>query len=997
MNTMTLHRNVLCIAMGICLASMFSLQAQAASGDGSLVGRAVPGAQITVHSPDTGFTRTVTADAEGNYRFPYLPVGHYSLRASKDGAAVGETLDVTVSLGNAANVNLGNGLTTLGKVEVVGSRVVTMVDVTSTESATNIKAAELDRLPVARDSQSVALLAPGVVSGSFGGISFGGSSVAENTMYINGLNVTDFYKRIGFSTIPFSFFKEFQIKTGGYSVEFGRTTGGVINAVTKSGTNEFHAGTEFVWEPPFLQTDGTDKFNPDGTKVSYKYDQFNNRSLSTYASGPIIKDKLFFYGIYEARNLDQTSVTNAEDQQNQLHSSDPFWGAKFDWQIADGHLLEFLAFSDKNESVESNYKFDPITGKRGLFNTAFISNTGGTNYALTYTGYLTDALSMKLLVGGNQRHRSGHDLNFGDCNAVEDRRTSERQQIGCAKSPTVINDVDTRKEGRADFEWSLGDHLFRFGLDREVNTSDYQSFYAGGDRRYYQIFAVTPGRAVNGVVLPNTETAYVRTRQQEDLGTFQTLNTAYYLEDNWSVTPNFVLNAGVRVEGFDNKTSSGSTYIKIDHMLAPRFGFAWDVKGDHRSKIFGNVGRYFLPVANVINIKQAGPFLDERHFYQLNGFENRIFNGQDYQFPILGTEIGTVDNSQGDGTIPDPRATVDQNIDPVFQDEFILGYQSMIDQKWSYGIRGIYRRLHNAIDDMEITYNGFCQVDEFVIANPSKPLTYYTDTDCDGVNDAFVTIDTSKQGWALYDDNGNFVGQRGWVKPKRTYKALEFVLDRAWDDKWSLNASYTLAYGRGNSEGPVNTDTGFDDTGRTEAFDNPFVNLGGEGPLPNDRRHQFKLRGAYAINDHWQLGATLDAKSGVPINGFGVGNPFDATDFLSFYTCIDRCGDIPGQFDSNGDPVPYPPSQRVYEFNGRGAYGRLPWTYDVGASITYLKKLGTARLRVDFVVFNLFNQRRVLAVDETREGNIGSPNPSFLYGTNYQLPRSAQLKVAIDF
>ncbi|KAG0922800.1 hypothetical protein G6F31_019762 [Rhizopus arrhizus] len=98
-----------------------------------------------------------------------------------------------------------------------------MVDVKSTESATNITREELSRLPVDRDITAVALLAPGAVKGkgSLGGqgISFGGSSVAENTVYINGLNVTDFYNRVGFSSVPFSFYQEFQVKTGGYSVE----------------------------------------------------------------------------------------------------------------------------------------------------------------------------------------------------------------------------------------------------------------------------------------------------------------------------------------------------------------------------------------------------------------------------------------------------------------------------------------------------------------------------------------------------------------------------------------------------------------------------------------------------------------------------------------------------------------------------------------------------------------------------------------------------------
>ena len=130
------------------------------------------------------------------------------------------------------------------------------------------------------------------------------------------------------------------------------------------------------------------------------------------------------------------------------------------------------------------------------------------------------------------------------------------------------------------------------------------------------------------------------------------------------------------MEAFDNKNSDGDSYIKIDNMLAPRFGFSWDMNGDGRTKLFGNVGRYFLPVANVINIKQAGGFRDERTYYVFDGLEDFEYNGAIYQRPMLGAQIGPVDNSQGDGTVGDLRGEVDHDMDPVYQDELILGFQS---------------------------------------------------------------------------------------------------------------------------------------------------------------------------------------------------------------------------------------------------------------------------------------------------------------------------------
>lgn len=995
MSSQKWRKSGLCVAMGICLASMASWQpAFAANNDGSLAGRVAAGSEVTVHNADTGFTRTVRADAEGNYRFPFLPVGNYTLRASKDGQAVGEPIEVVVSLGNATNVNLGQA-TNLAAVQVIGTRFITPVDVKSTESATNVTREDLARLPVERDPISVALLAPGLTKGDsdLGGISFGGSSVAENSVYINGLNVTDFYNRVGFSSVPFSFYKEFQVKTGGYSVEFGRTTGGVINAVTRSGTNEFDYGAEFVWEPHSLQSKARDHYDANGNRYyTASHDEFDRSSLNVFASGPIVKDKLFFFAMYEARDYEPTNTNTPGTSLFKHKSDDGFWGAKLDWQINDSNLLELLAFSDKNDEVVDVYRFNANTGVRGNREDVQYIESGGKNYALTYTGYLTDTLSMKAMYGKNERNRATNSLNDINCNRVFDNRPAPLEgDYGCTSSALVEEAVDDRKAMRLDFEWSLGDHLLRFGVDREENTSDYRRYYPGPGTLRYDIFEAKPGDTLeNGGVVPAGTNAYVRSRKLSVDGVFETINSAYYLEDNWSVTPNVMLNLGLRMEAFDNKNAEGRSYIKIDDMLAPRLGVSWDMNGDGRTKVFANVGRYFLPVANVINIKQGGGFLDERTFYVFDGYQTLTNNGESYQMPILGQQIGGVDNSQGDGTVRDLRGKVDKDMDPVYQDELIVGFQSMIDDKWSWGVRGIYRKLHNAIDDMNVTSNGIvCNGKPgkpgFVMGNPGKVLTLYTDTNCDGINDAYVDIDTSRAGWAMFDSSGKYLGDRGWDRPKRTYRALEFVFDRAWDEKWAFNASYTWSQSEGNAEGPVTSDFNFADAGRTEAFDNPWVNINGYGYLPNDRRHQIKMRGTYAINDHWQIGATLNAQSGRPISAMGVGNPFDGTNFHSFYVCVSNC--TAPRFED-----------RVYQLHRRGTAGRTPWTYDVGASLTYSKSFARADLQVKLAVYNLFNQQRTLQVDEDLQTRISnSLNPTFLREVGFQSPRYGQLTVSLNF
>ena len=261
----------------------------------------------------------------------------------------------------------------------------------------------------------------------------------------------------------------------------------------------------------------------------------------------------------------------------------------------------------------------------------------------------------------------------------------------------------------------------------------------------------------------------------------------------------------MRLEAFDNKNSDGDSYMKIDDMVAPRVGFSWDLGGDSRSKVFGNAGRYFLPVANVINIKQAGGLLDERRFYVFKGLQQLNNNGVPYQLPILGPRNRDSRQHAGRWHRRDLRGTVDRDLDPVYQDEFILGFQSMIDEngRGACAASTAISRTPSTTCASSRPASSATAVPNragFVMGNPGDPLTIFTDTNCDGVSDAFVTIDLERDGWASFPATtaqAIFSAISGFPDPKRTYKALEFVLDRAWDDNWSLNASYTLSYSEG--------------------------------------------------------------------------------------------------------------------------------------------------------------------------------------------------------
>ncbi len=1001
-----IRKSLLSLALGACLSTLVINPASAQSAMGAVAGRANAGDKITLVNTATGATRTVTVSSDGSYRAAQLPIGDYSLKVLRDGGEVGDIVHVNVSLGGTTTVNLGGdgNLVNLDRIEVVGNRVINRVDVYSTESATNITREEWARLPVAQSLGSVALLAPGVIKGNsgFGGISFGGSSVAENAVYINGLNVTDFYRRQSWSAAPFAFFQEFQVKTGGYSPEFGRSTGGVINAVTRSGSNEFKGGVELTIEPRAWQWQADDhRFDIDGDSAAYlgSRDESKFVKANVWASGPLVKDRLFLFAMYENRDYSSVSTNNSGSSWFKNGSENGFWGAKMDWRITDNHLLELLGFSDKDESLTGTYNYnwdrDEIGSKVG----DTTDQSGGDNGSLTYTGYFGENFVAKAMYGINQSRALSfspadtlcdqifYDSSFGDRYAA-----MGSPALGCHPgSGSVVTHADEREVARLDFEWTLGNHLLSFGIDHETMTTDRKTVYPGSGLRY-TAYVVNPGDPLdNGALVPGGVDQILMGRERIDGGVFETSASAYYIEDSWSVTSNLLLNLGVRVDSFDNKTATGSSFIKMDNLVAPRLGFSWDMKGDGTTKLFGNLGRYYLPVTNNINVTFAGGLIDERSFYVLDGWRqaSNPITGASYMEPIVGAQIGNVDTSYNIG-VDDLRQSVDRDLDAVYQDEAILGFQSAIDQAWSWGVNATYRRMKNALDDVRINHTtcGPVGFNLWPIANPGQPLTIWGDESIGCDTEGWITIDTSTNGYRM-GGTGQVVG---YYTPKREYQGLEFQIDRAWDGKWSLNASYLLSKLDGNHEGPVNSDTNYGDTGMVQYWDHPANNQD-YGPLFNDHRHQIKVRGVYAINDQWMLGATMTAQSGGPITRLGVAWPDDSTGAASFVSI----GSGGGTFWNCVQNCSGPYNERVFEYSPRGGAGRMPWVYDVGASLTWTFPSDSVDLKARLSIFNLLDQQTVVNVRQRYEAAPGTARPLFGTGTRWQSPRTMQLVVTYNF
>lgn len=939
--------------------------------DGYIYGQVEGGGDVTVvaENIDTGLRRDAKPDARGNYRIAGLSVGKYRVTLTKAGAASQVRENVNVSLGSGSAVRFGLVVKDSDVVQLeayeVSSSSVSPIDVSQTASVTILTEQIIDLLPVARNLNSVALLAPGTTQGdvAFGGISFGGASVAENAVYINGFNVTNFRNGLGNSTVPFEFYKEFQVNTGGYSAEFGRSTGGVVSTVTKRGTNTWHFGANTYYEPDSLSSTLPDVLWKGSRLINNQQDYSESWTSNVYVGGPIIKDKLFIYGLYNLRDNASHFVSGGAYYQDQ--ATDPFWGAKVDWQITDDHKLEFTAFSDKSDIERGQWNYNSTVETRTAFVGSTLFKRGGKNYIGSYSGsFLDDKLTLRALYGEGKANRT--DAGAGDAFPyILDQRVSPNITRGKATTLQPGTKEDQRKAARVDGSLNVWNNTIRFGYDQEKNTSTDNIFYSG--HVYYRYNNRPSSGVVNGAAVP-VGAQYTRERHYENGGAFEVVSKAYYIEDTIKfIDDRLLITAGVRNETFDNKNALGLSFIKIEDQIAPRIAASFDVKGDGKSKVFGNFGHYYLPIAANTNIRMAGTELFTEDYYILTGL-----NADDT--PIKGAKLGG-QVVFADGTVKDARTIVNQDIKPMYQEEFIVGYQTALGKHWSATLRGTYRNLASTMEDvavdaalnkyavakgygpgtaLDFEAGGF---DYYVLTNPGKPLTMYVD---------FGTGTAEKVTLSAAD--------LGYPEAVRKYYAIEFLLERMFDRKWYANFSYTWSQSYGNYEGWVRSDNGQDDAGITTLFDQPGLLDGGYGSLPNDKRHKIKLIGAYQITSELQVGTNVLIQSGRAINSFGL-HPTD--DFAQAYGAE--------SFFYQGVLTP------------RGSQGRTGWTYNMDLSLKYRPKWMKDRLTLGVDVFNATNEQQATEVSEIAELSDGSLRKEYLSPVAFQTPRYVRFSAEFAF
>lgn len=1016
MANQTFKKSLLALAVGgICSSAAMAEDYTTGNLNAKIqdtAGNPIANAAVTVRS-NKGVNRSATTDSEGNIRIPQLPIGAYSVTVTGQGynELVAENIQVKIGAAGAFTFTMESEDSAIEEIYVTGVRQGSWDFDTTTTGITVDVGEVFSRAPLGRSATSVVLLAPGTsegesgfATGQYGATgtmaSFAGSSIGENVYYINGMNITNFRNFIGGSTIPFELFDQIEVKTGGYQAEFGRSTGGVTNAVTKSGSNEFEFGVNAYFSPDSLTEDRATTYTS-----ANQFDERDNTDINVWGSGAIVQDKLFFFALYNARNISQFDCgAGGCEEQTQ---TDPFYAAKIDFVPVDGHRLELTYFSDDTTRDIKKWRYNATgTAASGDVDTLSmvalsdlkserISDSvyvnGGQNSIIRYTAALTDWMTISAMYGRNEYARENYSNS--DAPFLQDYRTGT-PVYGVVGTNGTARDIGTWSVGQfetgedirdnyrvdADFYFeALGDHHVRVGWDKEELESNVDNIYSGDCwcRLYYSGTSPTGQRW--------------RVRHYYNDGGYTTDNGAMYIQDSWQITDNLTLNIGLRDETFENFNVEGDSYLKSENQLAPRLGFSWDPTGDGKNRIYASWGEYYLPIATNTNIRLAGKEIYTQQYFQTtdvnqDGQPDYDANGQ----PILGPNTTGV-TFFADGSLPFAEAAHAEVLDPLYQSEYIIGFEHTFSDEWTVGIRYIKRDLTSLIEDVAIdagviawaeangfeddpalaSYTGFHQ---YALVNPGKDFRIATveDFGADGVID-----------WI--DITGDMLP---YPEGDRTYEAVDLTVEREWDEKWYLSMGYTWSESLGNYEGVVKSENNQDDAGLTQDFDQPGLVDGAYGPTPNDREHRFKGRVSYALSEQFMVAAAVYVESPRQMGCIGD-HPTDYFAYLygaaSWY-----CG---------GELTP------------RGSQMETDWRNQIDASFIWTPDFslpgdGELVLRMD--VFNMLDSDGI--TDRWEFGDIANssdlaaggttqaePDPNYGNPTNYQTPRSVRFGFSYNF
>lgn len=588
--------------------------------DGS--GSGLPGVTVTATNLDTGLTRDTYTDSDGSYLVNLLPPGRYRVDAELAGLGKSGVPTVNVLLGNATKADVK--LTPAVSEQITVTAAAPVVDTTRSGTAISVTEQQIEELPIlTRDFRSLAQLTPGIATTFGSRITSNGARGVSTDYNIDGASSNnDFFgEQTGGTRAPFTFsqaaVKEFQVIRSNYDVEYGRGVGATLNAITKSGSNDFK-GEAFYYVRKGDWASSRSLTFPNGQTANESFVAKDSTQPGFAVGGPIMRDKLFFFANYDGQRQDQPITVTTD-----IRTGNLFTTLTPDQQAAVLSKIQSLIGSPYGEGLDykqtfnqNTYlvKFDLNAGSKNHFSIRdnYSKFTNANNQSFNHfsnQGEENDKFN-QLVLQGETVFTSSLFNQF-----IVQRSTDERPIQPRTTTPEVsltFNTSPTRSQ-------NLGQNDFLPNNTKETKTQlkdtlslvwNNHTFKGGAEALLVSIDNLFP-RNLNGVFRYNTLTNFLSDKPDsfnQGYGpggglTSWDMNTyAFYAADTMRLGNRWTFDFGLRYDWQTipkPKTNAFPQHpefidqIEEDHNLAPRFGFAYDVSGNGRSVLRGGTGKFF--------------------------------------------------------------------------------------------------------------------------------------------------------------------------------------------------------------------------------------------------------------------------------------------------------------------------------------------------------------------------------------------------------------------
>ena len=948
------------LALALLAASATGVLAQETTG--TITGRVldpqglvVPGATITVIGSQG--PSVVVSDGSGRFTAPFLTPGTYTVRAELQGFTPHELKNVEVRLAQTVDMDLTLTVDALTDTVVV-VQTVPVIDTTSTTTGINLDVETLSRIPVGRRFSDTLYISPGVSSSGGAGAanpSVSGASGLENLYVVDGVNITNqgfgalgsysiVFGSLGNGT-PYDFIKEIDVKTGGFEAEFGQTTGGVINVITKSGSNTLRGSVFGYTRPDALEAAFTQIQTPNGT-VNTTGAQAGDAGIEI--GGRAVRDRVFWFAAVDPQWSRRTFIAPDGFPLQSLGEVDRdrtivSYAGKGTWQLANQHRIDASFFGDPAWAANGPQRIGSLL-RSTTSGFSEIDRFGGHNQIVKYDGALSPGWLLEASWG--RASNEIREIPSVDEWAVTDNTVTPFVRTG------GIGFFEAGNSGRT-LQYQVkatnlfrgwGDHAFRYGWQYEDVTFDQMNQYTGPTFLLSDGTRTATGATIQILSDPNFGRIYrVSPAGLNPARETKQQYTALFVQDTWRIGNRLTINPGLR---YEQQTLHGTEVddFTLDNNWAPRVGATFSLTSDNRGKVYGHYGRHFARLPNDLAARalSADQLITADYFDEaltrpipegvLAGPEGRQ---TPTHFSLLGATADVVD--------PDAKSTVFTEVVTGVEYEPIAGL--------NVGARYVYRNLDRLLEDVtifplvagDLGLPGADSV-EYILTNPGP--------DTPTAGELGASFET----------------------PVHTYHAIELTADKRFRNSWSLHTSYRYSRLRGTVEGFFRDDNGQSDPGITSLYDFPtndpsYTAIGvpqfgyrgdirylgelGEGPLPLDRPHQVKIYGSYTFPFGVNFGTGIDLSSGKPLTPLAA-NPS--------YT--------------NSGEIPEAPRGSGFE-TVDGFRTRTPFLSEVNLHVDYSLRFGAGpRLTLIGDLFNLFDRQTVLDYDNFTESTFGSPNPN---------------------